>query len=85
MLPSAKEFERAVSCLGQYLPNRRGIAGWIFGPWPDDRTYGYTQCPTSEFLVRLGQAVYRAASYQRWVSVAHSFMQVMSLFRLEGD
>ncbi len=85
MLPSAKELERAVSCLRQYLPNHRGISGWIFGPWPDDSTYGYTQCPTSEFLGRLGQTVYRAASYQRWMSVAHSLMQIMSLFRLEGD
>ena len=85
MTPSAKDFERAASCLREYLPQHRGIPGWIFGPWPDDTTYGYKQCPTSEFLVRLGQTVYRAASYQRWLSFAHSLMQIMSVFRLEGD
>ena len=85
MRQSGEEIERAVSCLRQFLPKHRGISGWIFGLWPDDSTYGYTQCPPSEFLVRLGQTVYRAASYQRWVSFAHSLMQVMSLFRLEGD
>ena len=64
---------------------RRGIHNWIVGPWPDDTTYGYKQCPSREFLIRLGQAVHRAASYYRWMSWAHSLMHIMSLFRLEGD
>ena len=85
MTPSAKDFERAISCLREYQSTQRGIQGWILGSRPDDAAYGYKQCSPSEFLVRLGQAVYRAASYHRWMDFAHSLLRIMSLFRLEGD
>lgn len=85
MTPSAKNFERAIACIREYRPTHRGIHGWFFGSWPDDSTYEYGQCSTSEFLIRLAHTVYRAASYHRWMAFADSLLHIMSLFRVEGD
>jgi hypothetical protein len=82
---SARDFERAIFCLGEYQSTHSGLNPWVIGSWQENAIHGYEHYPPSEFLVRLGQMVYGAASYERWLSVGRHMIQIMSVFRLEGD